>query len=119
MIVLAETRRVLKTGGIAVVSTPCFNGWLQRRATALDWGATAHDAAFYEYAFTPKGLARLLTDMGFEVVQVRPYAALDTLIRYGGWSVPRGMTRALAFSLDYLPVVRDWGSTCLWVARRR
>jgi SAM-dependent methyltransferase len=117
--VLAETRRVLKTGGIAVVSTPCFNGWLEGRATTLDWGAASHNAAFYEYAFTPEGLARLLAELGFDVLQIRPYAALDTLIRYGGWNVPRSVTRALAFSLDYTPVVRDWGSTCIWVARKR
>jgi hypothetical protein len=25
----------------------------------------------------------------------------------------------LALPLDYIPIVREWGSTCLWVARRR
>jgi SAM-dependent methyltransferase len=117
--VLAETHRVLRTGGVAVVSTPCFNGWLQSRATMFDWGQAPPDAAFYEYAFTPHGLARLLTELGFEVLQIRPYASLDTLIRYGGWQVPRSVTWALAFSMDYTPVVRDWGSTCIWVARKR
>jgi hypothetical protein len=29
------------------------------------------------------------------------------------------MRNALALPLDYLPVVREWGSTCLWIARKR
>ena len=60
-----------------------------------------------------------LDQFGFDVVQVLPYAALDTLLRYAGWWVPRPLTDALSFGLDYMPVVRSWGSTCLWVARKR
>ena len=76
-------------------------------------------AAFYEYAFAPSGMAKLLDGMGFEVLQVRPYGALDTLVRFAGWRVPHRMRNAFALPLDYIPVVREWGSTCLWVARKR
>jgi SAM-dependent methyltransferase len=117
--VLSETRRVLRAGGIAVVSSPCFNSWLQRRASRLVFPETPSGAAFHEYAFAPSGMARLFEKVGFTVLQVRPYAALDTLIRFAGWRVPRRVKNALALSLDYTPIVRGWGSTCIWVARKR
>jgi hypothetical protein len=109
---------VLRLGGIAVVSTPCFNRWLQRRTASLACAEAPPRAAFTS-AFAPSGMAKLLGGMGFEVVQVRPYAALDTLVRFAGWRVPGRMRNALALPLDYIPIVREWGSTCLWVARKR
>jgi SAM-dependent methyltransferase len=116
--ILAETRRILRPGGVAVISTPCFNAWMQRRAESLTRGANIAGVEFYQYAFTPDGMRTLLERLGFEVVQVRPYAALDTLIRYDGWRVPARLTNALSLAMDYVPVVRDWGSTCIWVARK-
>jgi SAM-dependent methyltransferase len=116
--VLAETHRVLRRGGIAIVSTPCFNAWLQRHAARLPARPELGEARFYQYAFTPDGMANLLGRLGFEVLQVRPYAALDTFVRYGGWRVPPTLTPLLALPMDYLPVIRHWGSTCIWVARK-
>ena len=63
-------------------------------------------------------MAGVLERLGFRVLQIRPYAALDTLECYGGWRVPRHLKDALAFGLDYMPVIRNWGSTCIWVAQK-
>jgi SAM-dependent methyltransferase len=120
--VLEETHRVLRSGGVAVISSPCFNNWLQRRAPAIAAAEAPSGAAFHEYLFAPEGLAARIQQIGFDVLHVRPYAALDTLVRFGGWRMPDGLNavnRAVSFALDYLPVVRTWGSTCLWVARKR
>jgi SAM-dependent methyltransferase len=118
--VLTETHRVLRRGGIAVISTPCFNSWIARRAPAFDDGSREFsDSAFYQYAFTPDGLARVLTTVGFDVISIRPYAVLDTLVQFGNWRVPRLLNLPLAYGMDYVPIIRNWGSTCLWVARRR
>jgi SAM-dependent methyltransferase len=117
--VLAETHRVLRAGGIAVVSTPCFNAWLQRRADRLSSAAISRDTAFHEYAFTTDGIANLLRQLGFEVLQIRPYGVIETLTRYGGWSIPEVLAKPLSFSLDHLPGSGALGSTCIWVARKR
>jgi SAM-dependent methyltransferase len=123
--ILEETRRVLRRGGFAIVSTPCFNEWLQRRASTLaasapgpDRNHAADESTFYQFAFTPDGMTGLLRRLGFDVVQIRPYATLDTLVRFGGWRVPGALEYPIAYSMDYLPIIRNWGSTCIWVARK-
>ena len=116
--VLEETRRVLRPGGIAVVSTPCFNRWLQRHASGTSRDVAPPSDPFYQYAFTEAGMARVLARVGFEVVQIHPYAALETFTRYAGWAVPLRVKPALGFAMDHLPGTRRWGSTCIWVARR-
>jgi SAM-dependent methyltransferase len=115
--ILAETRRVLRPRGVAVVSTPCFNRWLQVRATQFSPQGEP-SGEFYQYAFTPDGMSRLLERLGFELLQVRPYASLATMVYFAGWRVPRPAEKALAVAMDYIPVSRDWGSCCIWVARR-
>lgn len=116
--VLSETHRILRRGGVAIVSTPCFNRWQQRHVGRVTSGGRGADREFYQYAFTPDGLTTLLRRLGFEVVQVRPYAALDTFIRHAGWHLPPRLAHVAAGLMDYVPVVRDWGSTCIWVARK-
>ena len=114
--ILAEMRRVLRPGGIGVVSTPCFNRWLQVRAAKFS--AREPLGKFYQYAFTPDGMSRLLELLGFELLQVRPYASLATMTDFEGWKIPRAATKVLAVAMDYAPVVRHWGSNCIWVVRR-
>jgi len=116
--ILIETHRVLKRSGIAIVSSPCFNKWLQQRAPQLTAQEPVDESAFFEYAFSPSGMAGLLEALGFRVRQIRPYGALDTLVRYSGWRVPARLMNAVALGLDYTPVVRNWGSTCIWVAEK-
>ncbi|MER6947336.1 methyltransferase domain-containing protein [Nonomuraea sp. NPDC000554] len=114
--ILAETRRILRPGGIAIISTPCMNSWLQARARRFV-AARKPEGDFYQYAFSPKGMRVLLEKLGFEVPQVRPYNTVNTLINFAGWKVPQWAIKPLLL-MDYAPVLRQWGSSCVWVARR-
>lgn len=116
--ILAETWRVLRPGGIAIISTPCFNRWTQRHLDEVTSTGEPR-GAFYQYAFSRDGMKGVLTDLGFEVVQMRSYGVLDTLMRYGGWRIPGPVVGPLALVMDYLPRIQTWGSTCIWVARKR
>jgi SAM-dependent methyltransferase len=117
--VLDEARRVLRRGGVAIISTPCFNGWLQRHRPAPPQPGGTAEFSFYEYAFTPSGLSAVLERLHFDVLQIHPYSVLNTFVRANGWRVPRPVSTALSFGMDHLPVVRRWGSSCIWVARKR
>lgn len=116
--ILAETRRILRIGGIAVITTPCFNQWLQDRPARF-CSQDEPTGEFYQYAFTQEGISRLLQRLGFELLQVRPYDALQTMIDFAGWKIPRSAQKALAVAMDYTPFAYEqWGSMCIWVARR-
>jgi SAM-dependent methyltransferase len=117
--ILSEAGRVLRPGGIGAISTPCYNTWLQRNAQLFRSGNSPADLEFYQYAFSPRGLSVLLRRLNLEVLQVRPYGALATMISHAGWRVPGPLTKPVAVAMDYLPCVRNWGSSCLWVVRKR
>ncbi|ETK33484.1 hypothetical protein MPTA5024_24305 [Microbispora sp. ATCC PTA-5024] len=112
--ILEETRRVPRPGGVAIVVTPCFNRWMRSRPH-LFAGEPSGD--FYQFAFSPEGMSRLLGRLGFDVRRVLLYDTVDTLIKFAGWRVPPWAVKPLAV-MDYLPVLRDWGRCCVWVARR-
>lgn len=114
--ILAETRRILRVGGIAVISTPCFNPWLQSRPNLFP--ARAMTSQFYQYAFTPQGMSQLLKHLGFEIVQVRLFASLATMVEFADWRVPSLLEKAVAVLMDLGPISRHLGSNCVWVARR-
>jgi SAM-dependent methyltransferase len=118
MQILAETRRILRPGGIAIISTPCLNRWLQERP---DLFSSKSEIAgyFHQYGFTPDGMSGVLRDLGFDVLKVRPYRSLGTMIEFAGWKVPAPAMRPLGYLMDYMPTIQQrWGYSCIWVVRR-
>jgi SAM-dependent methyltransferase len=116
--ILSEAGRVLRSGGIGVISTPCYNTWLQQNPQ-LFRVEDRSGLEFYQYAFSPDGFSRLLGRLDFKVLQVRPYGALATMIDHAGWRVLRPLTKPVAVAMDYIPRVRNWGSSCLWIIQKR
>jgi len=113
--VLADAFRVLRPGGVAVVSTPYLNRLRRRR-----WGtdrSSDEPAAFHQYLFAKDTLATTLQRLGFEQVQARPYATWATFT--SEWPVLARIPAGRACgALDLVPLVREWGSTCIWTARK-
>jgi len=118
---LEEARRVLRPGGILAVSTPCLNG-LHRLLIRLGRLSAEREGEFYQYGFEIRSMARMLRDLGLEVLMTRPYGTLLTLSSHlpalglvGGGL----LAKMLAVALDFAPVTRGWGYSCLWIARKR
>lgn len=120
--VLGETFRVLRPGGIALISTPVFN---PVRATLARLGAFRRppEAAdeFYQYAFSPTEMEAILGRLGFHVLEARCHGALKTLRDHVPLleRVPLGpLGKPFAVALDTSPITRHWGHACVWVARK-
>jgi SAM-dependent methyltransferase len=118
--VLAETRRVLGPGGVALITTPCFNS-LRRRLARRDRFHGPPGEAFYQYAFSLEDMSDRLRRLGFEVVHTSTWNTMLAVSGHFPWleRLPRPALAALYRSVDHLPVTRGWGHMGLWVARRR
>jgi SAM-dependent methyltransferase len=113
--VLADAYRVLRAGGLAFVSTPHLNA-LRRRRWQRHSGSPSH-TAFYQYLFTSDGMKHTLERIGYEVIEITPYATWATFALE--WSilgaVPLGR---VAGAFDLVPGLRRLGSNCIWTARK-
>lgn len=118
--IIDEMHRILAPNGVLLLSTPCFNGF---RMFLHKLGAFRKPVTgpFYQYAFSQEDMATRLRDHGFEVVQIFPYGTLNTLVEHVPLlrNVPLGTLRKpIAVILDKLPLIREWGHGCVWVARK-
>lgn len=118
--VLRETYRILKPGGVALVSTPAFNDF--RRALArVGYFRGGRRGNFYQYAFSVPEMNRILEELGFEVLEARFHGTIQTLREHTPLlgKVPLGVaTKPVSVALDVLPITRNWGHACVWVARK-
>lgn len=114
--ILSEMVRILKPGGIALISTPYFNSFLRSRAASF---SKFQIGEFYQYAFSKEEITTKLEALGTRVIQVHPYGTSKTLTDHC-WLSPlfvRIVGRGAGL-LDYLPILRNWGHSCIWVARK-
>lgn len=70
---LAEALRVLKPGGVFLVSVPFLNGLRRFKASLSMYAANVPDYPFYQYAFTAEEFEDILTGAGFQVRERFPY----------------------------------------------
>lgn len=79
--ILAEARRVLRSGKTALISVPLLNHARKRSLAAMSGIEPAPGLHFHQFYFGIDDLAKLVRDYGFELIDVCPYGAEAFLIR--------------------------------------
>jgi 2-polyprenyl-3-methyl-5-hydroxy-6-metoxy-1,4-benzoquinol methylase len=74
---LARVRRLLRPGGLLLVSVPNFGSW-QRERFGAEWFAL--DVPRHRTHFTPRSLAHALQGEGFELVSMRATSSSGVLV---------------------------------------
>lgn len=119
---LEEKGRILKTGGVLLISVPYYNAlrlWRAERGAYRD-DVTGYD--FYQYAFTRDEFIGFLERAGFQVKTTYSYAHQNTLTQELHWlnQIPPFMKKALLRISKYVPFVNsELGHMLMVVARKK
>jgi SAM-dependent methyltransferase len=119
--ILQESWRILKPGGVLLVSTPCFNSF---RRVLYRLGKFRGPAAgmFYQHAFSDREMKKRLEAAGFDVIQSYGKGSWKTTVDHIPLigKLPIGpLERPLAVLLDTMPVTKSWGHSRIWVGRKQ
>ena len=77
---LAEAQRVLKPGGVALISVPHFHGLRRLKARLGFYRGEPQGLAFYQYAFTVSEFTQLLEAAGFTVIDGLAYDSYKGIV---------------------------------------
>jgi len=137
--ILREAARVLKPGGLALVSVPYVNGlrrvlspWIKARQR-IKSHPLGQGAQFYQYAFTQHELTAALVKQGLRVVSTHPYGptkmfrtwfsekSRDAYDAGATWRMvsPTYFRRAIRWFLYTRPMLRLCGHMLLAVAVKK
>jgi SAM-dependent methyltransferase len=99
---LVEARRVLSDGGVAIITVPHFHTLRRLKAWLRLYPKPRDGLHFYQYAFTPADMTKILERNGFEVIDGYRYNCIKGL----GDELP--LVSALANHPTHGPSLKRW-----------
>lgn len=119
---LHEMRRVLKPGGVMLISVPYFNPLRLWRANRGAYRDDVSDLDFYQYAFTRQEFCTILEDAGYEIETTYSYSHQHSLSQELRWlkGIHPFLRRILLKLSDFIPYVNsELGHMLMVVARKK
>ena len=118
---LQELLRVLKPGGLLMISVPYFNPLRQWRAKHGAYQVDFSGLDFYQYAFPREEFCRILKSVGYKLETTYSYAHKDTLVQEVHWlnELPGFLKKFILRVSKYVPYVNsEIGHMLMVVARK-
>lgn len=124
---LKEAFRILRPGGIAIVSVPYMNILRSRKARQGKYDKSSEGLNFYQYAFSREEFSGLMQSVGFEIADIDGYDPfkgvkdeVPVVSRLRHLSViGRPFQKFITFTLNAVPVFRKGLSHMLVVVGRK
>lgn len=120
-IFLHEKMRILKPGGVLMISVPYVNPLRQWRSTHGAYQDNVSGLDFYQYAFSRDEFCGILKSAGFEIEVTYSYSHRDTLVQELHWlnTLPGFLKKAILRISKYIPYVNsELGHMLMVVARK-
>ena len=124
---LSEALRVLRPGGVAVISVPHFNLLRRIKARLKQFAKGPGKGRFYQYAFTRSEFVLILERAGFRILQIQSVSPIKGAKDEIGWiagllAIPRiggYFNHALVILFQRLPFLRESAGHMLVVVARK
>lgn len=120
-IFLREMRRILKPGGLLMISVPYINPLRRWRAGRGAYQDDVSGLDFYQYAFSREEFCRILETVGYEVEITYSYSYKSALVQELHWlnTIPGLVKKFILRVSKYVPYVNSELGHMLMVVTRK